>query len=137
MNDASRELGAALGVAVLGSLAASKYSSTLSHLTSTLPSGERDTAQSSLAGALETATKLPELAGKALTTGAEHAFIDGFHLAVTAGALLALTAAALVLRYLPRDVAHEGSMSGPIGAIEDTAELGIGGVPPIFADEPY
>ena len=137
MNDASRELGAALGVAVLGSVAASKYSSTLSHLTSTLPSSERDSAQSSLAGALETATKLPELAGKALTTGAEHAFIDGFHLAVTAGAVLALTAAALVLRYLPRDVEHEGAMSGPIGAIEDTAELGIGGVPPIFADEPY
>ena len=56
---------------------------------------------------------------------------------MTAGAILALTAAALVLRYLPRDVEHEGAMSGPIGAIEDTAELGIGGVPPIFADEQY
>ncbi len=86
MNDASRELGAALGVAVLGSLAASKYSSTLNHLTSTLTPSERDSAQGSLAGALDTASKLPEVAGKALTSGAEHAFIDGFHLAVTAGA---------------------------------------------------
>lgn len=137
MNDASRELGAALGVAVLGSVAASKYSSTLGNLTSTLPLAERDAAQSSLAGALETAGKLPELAGNALTAGAEHAFIDGFHLAVTAGAVLALTAAALVLRYLPRDVAHEGAMSGPVGSVEDATALGIGGVPPIFADEPY
>ena len=56
---------------------------------------------------------------------------------MTAGASSPLIAAALVLRYLPRDVAHEGAMSGPIGAIEDTAELGLGGVPPIFADEQY
>jgi len=27
------------------------------------------------------------------------------------------------------------ALHGPVGALEDTLELGIGGVPPIFADE--
>ena len=71
-----------------------------------------------------------------LTAGAEHAFVDGIHLAVTAGAILALSAAVLVWRYLPTAVAHEGAMESPVGAMEDAAELGIGGVPPLFADDP-
>ncbi|MGZ4693004.1 MAG: DHA2 family efflux MFS transporter permease subunit [Acidimicrobiales bacterium] len=137
MNDASRELGAALGVAVLGSVAASRYSASLSHLTASLSPADQASAQSSLAGALATAAHLPEAAGRALALGAEDAFMDGIHLAVTAGALLAFLAAVLVWRFLPKTVAHHGAMSGPVGAMEDTAELGIGGVPPIFADEPY
>ncbi len=55
---------------------------------------------------------------------------------MTAGAILALVAAVLVWRYLPAAVAHEGAMEGPLGAMEDAAELGIGGVPPLFADDP-
>ena len=135
MNDASRELGAALGVAVLGSVTASKYAATLGNLTLGLSGGDRTTAESSLAGALDTASHLPEAAGRVLTSGAEAAFIDGLHLAVTVGGLLATLAAVLVWRYLPRAVAHEGALSGPGGAMENTAELGIGGVPPLFADE--
>ena len=135
MNDASRELGAALGVAVLGSVTASKYAATLGNLTLGLSGGDRTTAESSLAGALDTASHLPEAAGRVLTSGAEAAFIDGLHLAVTVGGLLATLAALLVWRYLPRAVAHEGALSGPGGAMENTAELGIGGVPPLFADE--
>ena len=135
MNDASRERGAALGVAVLGSVTASKYAATLGNLTLGLSGGDRTTAESSLAGALDTASHLPEAAGRVLTSGAEAAFIDGLHLAVTVGGLLATLAAVLVWRYLPRAVAHEGALSGPGGAMENTAELGIGGVPPLFADE--
>jgi EmrB/QacA subfamily drug resistance transporter len=136
MNDASRELGAALGVAVLGSVAASRYSSAVARLTVNLSPADQTSAQSSLAGALETAAKLPELAGRALSSGAQHAFVDGIHLAVTAGAALAFGAAVLVWRFLPAVVAHEGAMSGPVGSLEDAAELGLGGVPPIFADDP-
>ncbi len=137
MNDATRELGAALGVAVLGSVAASRYSAGITSLTSSLSPADQTKAQSSLSGALEAAARLPEAAGRALTTGADLAFLDGIHLAVTAGAVLAFTAAVLVWRYLPHTVAHEGAMAGAIGAMEDVAELGIGGVPPIFADEQY
>ncbi len=137
MNDASRELGAALGVAVLGSVTASRYAASLGPLTAGLSGAERSSAESSLAGALDTASHLPEAAGRVLSSGAEVAFIDGIHLAVTVGGLLATVAAVLVWRFLPKSVAHQGAMSGSVGAMEDAAELGIGGVPPLFADEPY
>ncbi len=113
MNDATRELGAALGVAVLGSVAASKYGSTVAHLTSGMTPENQVGAGSSLSGALQTASQLPEAAGRALTAGADQAFVDGIHLAVTVGAILAVTAAVIVARYLPRVLTHEGPTAGP------------------------
>jgi len=134
MNDASRELGAALGVAVMGSLAASQYRGQVSDLTERLPAGLQDVAQSSIAGAVRVAAQLPGPLGDAVRTGASNAFIDGIHLAVTTGSLLALVAAILVVRYLPREITHDGAMHDGVSAMEDVAELGLGGVPPIFAD---
>ena len=134
MNDASRELGAALGVAVMGSLAASQYRSAVGDLTNQLPAALQETAQSSISGALRVAASLPGPAGEAVRAGASAAFIDGIHLAVTVGALLALFAAYLVVRYLPATFSHEGAMHDGISAMEDIAELGLGGVPPAFAD---
>ena len=55
--------------------------------------------------------------------------------AVICAAILATIAAFVTNRYLPRVIAPEGALHGPVGALEDTLELGIGGVPPIFADE--
>ena len=134
MNDATRELGAALGVAVLGSVAASHYASAMGKVVSHLPAGQRGSAETSLAGALETAAKLPAAAGHALTLGAQDAFIGGIHLAVTVGAILAAVAAVIVYRYLPHNLGSDGAMHGPIESMEDAAELGLGGTPPIFAD---
>jgi hypothetical protein len=134
MNDASRELGAALGVAVMGSLASSQYRGAVGDLTVGLPDSVAEGARSSIAGALAVADRLPARAGEILRLGAEHAFIDGLHLAVTVGSMLALTAAFLVVRFLPAEFAHEGAMHDGVAAIEDVAELGLGGVPPIFAD---
>lgn len=137
MNDATRELGAALGIAVLGSITASRYASTLEGLTRGLPASAQHAASASIAGALEVASRLPGSAGEALKTGAEAAFVDGLHFAVTIGAGLALVAAALVWRHLPRHLAHEGAMHGTGGALEDVAELGLAGIPPVFADEHF
>ena len=47
MNDATRELGAALGIAVLGSIAASQYSSGVQELTAGLPAAAADQASAS------------------------------------------------------------------------------------------
>jgi len=134
MNDASRELGAALGVAVMGSLAASQYRGAVGDLTARLPEGLQETAQSSISGAIRIAAQLPGPLGEAVRTGASHAFIDGIHLAVTVGSALAMGAAILVVRSLPREISHDGAMHDGVSAMEDVAELGIGGVPPIFAD---
>ena len=134
MNDATRELGAALGIAVMGSVAASQYTHAVDKLTRGLPLAAQAAARTSLSDALETARSLPGAAGRALATGAQHAFIDGIHLAVTAGALLALLAAVTVYRYLPRHLGGEASLHGPLESVEDVAELGLAGVPSVFAD---
>jgi EmrB/QacA subfamily drug resistance transporter len=137
MNDATRELGAALGVAVMGSLAASRYATAVDGLTTGLAPAAQETARSSLAGAMQVASQQPSAIGEALTHGAQTSFIDGVHLAVTVGAILAWTSAVLVVRYLPRRLAHQGAMHGPVESMEDAAELGLGGVEPVFADEVF
>jgi EmrB/QacA subfamily drug resistance transporter len=134
MNDATRELGAALGIAVLGSIAASQYSSSL-HEVGNLSATARDTARASIAGALHVAHGLGGAASDALALAARHAFVDGLHVAVICAAILATIAAFVTNRYLPRVIAPEGALHGPVAALEDTLELGLGGVPPVFADE--
>jgi hypothetical protein len=134
MNDATRELGSALGVAVLGSIAASHFTSVIDPLVSKLPASQQTEAGSSLAGALQVAGQLPAAAGRALTAGATDAFVGGIHVAVTVGAVLSVLAALAVFRWLPRHIAPEGAEHGALEALENAAELGIGGVPPAFPD---
>ncbi len=133
-NDATRELGAALGIAVMGSLAASRYSSSLASVTRNVPGSIKRQAGRSLADALAGAAKLGGPVGHLLMVGAQDAFINGIQLAVTVGAGLALMAAVIVVRSLPREAAHT-AMEGPVAAVETTAELGLAGVEPAFADE--
>jgi len=134
MNDASRELGAALGVAVMGSIAASQYRGSVDALTRSLPVSVEGVARSSLAGALRVAQSVPPGLGRALASGAESAFIDGIHVAVTAGATFAVIAAVITWRFLPNTFEHQASLHDPVAALEGVAELGLGGVPPVFAE---
>jgi EmrB/QacA subfamily drug resistance transporter len=134
MNDATRELGAAFGIALMGSLAASRYASSLARVTAHLPASTVKQAGISLADALAAATKLGGPAGRALTTGSQHAFIDGIQLAVTGGAVLSAAAAAAVFRWLPRQAAHGTALVGAVEAMENTAELGIAGIEPAFTE---
>jgi Na+/melibiose symporter-like transporter len=135
MNDATRELGAALGIAVLGSIAASKYASKIAPFLRGLSPDDKSAASTSIAGAHRVAATLPQPAQNVLTSAADHAFVGGIHLAVTVGAILALISAGIVYRYLPHSMVAEGAMRGPVESVEDAAELGIGGVPPLFADD--
>jgi Na+/melibiose symporter-like transporter len=135
MNDSTRELGTALGVAVMGSIAASKYGSAMDGVTGSLPANVRDDARSSLAGAIRVAQSQPKELADRITHSAQTAFVHGIHLAVTIGAALALIAAFVVARYLPRRLAHQGANRGPLESFEDVLELGIAGVQPAFADD--
>jgi EmrB/QacA subfamily drug resistance transporter len=124
MNDATRELGAALGVAVLGSIAASRYTSSLGDVLRNVPGGEQAAAKSSLAGALDVAARLPGRAGEALTSAAQHAFIDGIHLSASVGVVLALIASVVVLRNLPAQFAH-GQLSEDVNEEREEAEYAL------------
>ena len=53
------------------------------------------------------------------------------------GAALALAAAVVTVRYLPRSLPDEGALHSPVDSLENVAELGLGGVMPVFADEHF
>ncbi len=128
MNDATRELGASLGIAVLGSLAATRYTHSLEHALNGLSPADQAEARGSLGGALNVAGRLRGAPAAALTHAAHQSFVNGVHLAVTGGALLAGLATVAVARYLPRDLTHEATAHSPVSALENAESLGLAGV---------
>jgi EmrB/QacA subfamily drug resistance transporter len=106
MNDTTRELGGALGVAVLGSLVASRYDARLSPALDLLPASLHAQAGESLAGALHTAADIGEPTGGQVAAIAREAFVSGMHLAAIIAGCVALLAAAIVYRKLPAGNPH-------------------------------
>jgi EmrB/QacA subfamily drug resistance transporter len=104
MNDTTRQTGGAFGVAVLGSILASKYRATIAaegsshHLPAAVVSGIR----SDVGTALRLA-QTPVGAPYAATIGAiaRHSFVTSFHLASLVGAVVLLLAALGVFAWLP------------------------------------
>jgi EmrB/QacA subfamily drug resistance transporter len=108
MNDATRELGAALGVAVLGSITATHYAHAVAPAARrTLPAGSVTEATTSLSNALDAAKTLPAGAQRTLTNAANDAFLGGLHLSVVIAAALAASTAVIVYRFLPKAVRHD------------------------------
>jgi EmrB/QacA subfamily drug resistance transporter len=103
-NDTTRELGGALGVAVLGSLAASQYSSSLSGSIGSVPGRVAAAAEASVGGAVQISEGLPEPIRQGLAGAARAAFVDAMGVALIVAAAVALAAAVLVKRYLPTGV---------------------------------
>jgi EmrB/QacA subfamily drug resistance transporter len=127
-NDATRELGAALGVAVLGSLAASRYRSALRPVLHALPAAQQHQAASSLAGALQAASRLHGAAGRTVAHGAAAAFVGGVHFATTFGVILALSAAVVVWRHLPSGQ-PQPARDGAVTRIDVTEESDLEAIP--------
>jgi hypothetical protein len=118
MNDTTRELGGALGVAVLGSLVTSTYASNLSDAVSGLSGGERAAAESGLVGAFGVAQRLGAEGG-ALVEAAKQAFVDGIGVAALAGAAVVAVAAVVSYRLLPHGPANATATDElPAGAEE-------------------
>jgi Na+/melibiose symporter-like transporter len=123
MNDTTRELGGALGVAVLGSLVTSQYASSLAPALSGLPDGARSLADSGLTGALAVGREIGGAPGAALTSAAQQAFVDGLGLAAIVGSLVVFSAAAAAWFLLPKGtpVPFEAGPGTPGGAIRPDA----------------
>ncbi len=128
VNDTTRELGGALGVAILGSLLASSYKSGLSSALDGVPAPAVEAARSSLGGALAVAERLGGGVGGALGDAARSAFVDGLGIAVLVGAAMTLLGAAFVAWYLP------GGRSADVaaGAEPRPAETTDPQVPPVL-----
>ena len=96
-NDVTREVGASLGVAVLGSVLGSSYATHLSGAVADLPPQAQEIAKSSLAGGLQVAAGAPELAHRIMDS-----WMGGLQVAHLAGAGLILVAALIAWIWLPR-----------------------------------
>jgi len=105
LSETSTELGGALGIAILGTVATAVYRA---HLTGHLPTGTQPeiahTARDTLGGALSAAEDLPHDAATALLNAARDAFTTGMHIAalISAATVMALAAfTMIVLRHTP------------------------------------
>ena len=118
----------------MGSVAASRYDSQVAKFLHGLSAKQHSTADTSIAGALRVAGKLPHAASAVLEAGAKQAFVSGMHLAALSGAVLAMFAAVFVYRNLPHSLVPEGAIRGPAESLEEAAEIGIAGALPAFSD---
>jgi DHA2 family multidrug resistance protein-like MFS transporter len=101
MNDLNRQVAGALGVAVIGSVSSSIYSSKVESATAALSPRAAEAANDSVGGAAGVAAHLPAGASDALSTAAGAAFTDALGLALLVGSAVVLVGAVLVKRYLP------------------------------------
>ena len=103
MNDTTRELGGALGVAVLGSVVTSQYASGIAGAVLGLPDAARALVTSGLSGGLAVGAQIGGPQGDAIAAAAKQAFVDGLGAAALAGAALVVVAALVARFLLPHD----------------------------------
>jgi hypothetical protein len=127
MNDTTRELGGALGVAVLGSVVTSGYTSGLAPAIGALPEQARSVAESGLSGALAVAGRLTAAEGEQLATAAKQAFVDGLGTAAVIGSVVVFLAAGAARLFLPHDkdalLARRWTEASAAGEVVDEGEL--------------
>ncbi len=124
MNDTTREMGGALGVAILGSLVTSAYTGSLGGAIAGLSNSDQAAARSGLVGAFTVASRMgPD--GAELVAAAKQAFVDGIGLATLTGAVVVALAAVAARNLLPRPQRT---------AAEVTPGDGAGGTAPAYAD---
>ncbi len=102
VNDTARELGSALGIAILGSVLNQAYRSSMADAVTGLPAQVAEGAKSSVAF-----TQSPEIGrlgavGQRLVEAGQQAFVDGINAAVLAAAAVLVVAAVVVAFRAPR-----------------------------------
>ncbi len=100
---ANRQIGTAIGVAIVGSLLVSGYRSRLDDRISglSLSRASARSARVSVGDALRVARGLGGGVGRTLESAAREGFVHGMNIGMAACAVLALIGAALALRFLP------------------------------------
>jgi MFS family permease len=100
VNDAAREVGAAIGIALAGSILAAGYSDRLSTVIPLIPEPLRAPVSGSLAGALQVTERIGPQA-KPLAELAESAFVHGLHQATTVLGAATLVVAVILGAWAP------------------------------------
>ncbi|MGH9133368.1 MAG: MFS transporter [Ilumatobacteraceae bacterium] len=102
VNDTTRQVGGALGVAIIGSIVSSVYASDIASLGRRFGLGGRDleTAESSLGGARQVAGSLGERSD-AFVTAVNDGFVHSLGIGLRISAVIIVFAAVMAWRYLP------------------------------------
>ncbi|MEU0288643.1 MFS transporter [Streptomyces sp. NPDC006147] len=140
IGETSYQLGAGIGIALLGSVMNGAYAPGLAQVPG-VPAPASDAAAHSLGEAYEVAARLGGPAGEALRLAARESFVHGLHVTLLVSAGLLLAGAAMALR-LPRVMQCETAPGAPPGtapgttpttgsgaAPETTVKAGPGGSP--------
>jgi hypothetical protein len=117
-NDVTRQLGGALGVAIIGSAMNARFSADMADAVVGLPQQAADAAANSVGAAITIASQLPEPMGTALASAANNAFLQGLGAAAAVATGVAFVGAAIVSRLLP---ATEDSETSPVPSTSRTS----------------
>jgi hypothetical protein len=131
VNDTTRQIGGALGVAIVGSVMSSTYASKIGELFAPTEFAGTQTeavAKNSLGGALEIAKRAPAAIGDLLSTTAKSAFVDGMHTGVLVAAGAAFLGAIVAAIWLP---AHASAHDSDEQAQEYADEHSSSGTPAV------
>jgi predicted MFS family arabinose efflux permease len=117
MNDLLRQLGGALGVAILGSIMNTVYRDRMGDAVAGLPDALAGPAGDSVGAAVAIGERIGGAAGDALVTAARAAFVDGLGLAAIVAAAIAVVAGVVTLRRMPaRDTRPTQPETAPAAA---------------------
>ena len=108
MNDTTRQMGGALGVAVMGSILASQFHSSMTDATSTrgIPPNLLAQARDSAVAAIALAERVGGPTGEALLAVVRHSWLHGKNTATVVAAVMVLAGALLAFLYLPAQALH-------------------------------
>jgi EmrB/QacA subfamily drug resistance transporter len=125
MNDTTRQVGGAFGVAIIGSVMSSLYGSRVADAFSGagITGQPVEVAKEGLGQALAVAAdpRVPAAVAQELVAGAKDAFVYGMHRGVLVGAAAAILGALIAFRYLPaRELpSPEVQAMTPVGAVAE------------------
>jgi EmrB/QacA subfamily drug resistance transporter len=141
VNDTTRQVGGALGVAIIGSVYSSVFASSMAASVrasgASVPADVAARVSDSIGAAMGTAKAIGGVQGQALGDAARSAFVDGMHRGVVVGAVIALTGALVALFFLPArapESADEGIEPGTPNVFDGTASVDLTDARPVVDD---
>lgn len=116
VNDTTREIGGAIGIAVMGSLMATGYRNTVAPFVEPMPEELAEAASDSIGAALGIAQQQGGEQGQQLVAVAREGFVDGFSTAMLVACLVGLVVAGIIATFYPSGSEQaEGDMA-PVDA---------------------
>jgi hypothetical protein len=123
VNDTTRELGGAFGVAIIGSIMSSLYSARLDdRVGDSLPAPALDTAKESMGAALAVGNQIGGADGARIVDAAREAFVHAMTRASLVTAAFSIVGAMVALRWLPaRAIDHDDAPAFASGPTDSSA----------------